>query len=85
MFTLTAQDAQASNAVVASTLFVRSVEARVLFDPSASHSFVLPVFASRIEWQPSRLLTPLSVSTSLSDELETNVFFPSYPVIVEGR
>ena len=49
MFTLTPQDAQASNTVVAATLFVRSVEARVLFDPGASHSFVSPVFAPRID------------------------------------
>ena len=27
----------------------------------------------------------LSVSTPLSDELETDVYFPSCPVIVEGR
>ena len=60
-------------------------EARVLFDHSASHSFVLPVFASRMEWQPSKLLFPLSVVTPLSDKLETDIFFPSYPVLVEGR
>ena len=85
VFTLTPQDAQASNAIVAGTLSVCSVEARVLFDPGASHSFVSPIFASRIIWQPSRLLIPLSVFTPLSDELETDVFFPSCPVLVEGR
>ena len=69
VFTLTPQDAQASNAVVAGTLSVCSDEARVLFDPGASHSFVSPVFASRIVWQSSRLLIPLSVSSQLSDEL----------------
>ena len=31
------------------------------------------------------MLFPLSVATPLSDELETNVFFPSCPVLVEGR
>ena len=31
------------------------------------------------------MLIPLFVSTPLSDELETDIFFPSYPVIVEGR
>ena len=85
MFTLTPQDAQASNVVVASTLSMCSVEARVLFHPGASYSFVSPIFTSRIVWQPSRLLIPLSVSTPLSDELETDVFFSSCPVIVEGR
>ena len=62
-----------------------SLDARVLFDPGASHSFVSPVFTLRMEWQPSKMLFPLSVATPLSDELETDVFFPSCPVLVEGR
>ena len=76
---------QASNVVVASTLSVCSCEARVLFDPGASHSFVSPIFASRMAWQASRMLFPLSVATPLSDELEIDIFFPSCPVLVEGR
>ena len=55
------------------------------FYPGASHSFVSPVFASRMEWQPSKMLFPLAVMTPLSDELETDIFFPSCPVLVEGR
>ena len=31
------------------------------------------------------MLFPLSVATPLSDELETYILFPSYPVIVGGR
>ena len=85
VFTLTPHDAQASNAVIAGTLFVCSCEARVLFDPGASHSFVSPIFALRMAWQASRMLFPLSVATPLSDELETDIFFPSCPVLVEGR
>ena len=38
-----------------------------------------------MEWQPSRLLFPLSVVTPLSDELETDIFFPSCHVLVDGR
>ena len=64
---------------------VYSFEARVLFDPGASYSFILPVFTSRMEWKPSKLLFPLSVVTPLSDELETDIFFPSCPVLVEGK
>ena len=85
MFTLTSQDGQASNVVVASTLPVCYLDARILFDPGASHSFVSPIFASRMEWQPSKLLIPLSVVTPLSDELETNIVFPSCLVLVECR
>ena len=49
MFTLTPQDAQVSNAVVTGTLPVCYLDARILFDPGASHSFVSPIFASIIE------------------------------------
>ena len=31
------------------------------------------------------MLFPLSVVTPLSDELKTDIFFPSCPVLVEGR
>ena len=50
VFTLTQQDAQASNAVVAGTISVCFLDARVLLDPSATHSFVFPVFASKSGW-----------------------------------
>ena len=82
---MTPQDAQASNAVVAGTIPVCYCDARVLFDPGATHSFVSLMFASKIACQPSRMLYPLSVATPLSEELETNVFFPSCPVLVKGR
>ena len=85
MFTLTPQDAQASNAVVAGTIPVCYYDARVLFDPGATHSFITSVFASKVVCQPSRMLYSLSVATPLSEELETNVFFPSCPVLVEGE
>ena len=48
VFILTPQDAQASNAVVAGTLPVCYLDARVLFDPGASHSFVSPIFSSKM-------------------------------------
>ena len=47
VFTLTQQDAQASNAVVAGTIPFYFLDARVLLDPGATHSFVSPVFASK--------------------------------------
>ena len=45
----------------------------------------MPVLASRMEWQPSKLLFTLSIVTPLIDEFETNIYFPSCPVLVEGR
>ncbi|WRX28306.1 hypothetical protein QQP08_020793 [Theobroma cacao] len=48
MFALTQQEAQTSNAVVSSILSVCNMNARVLFDPGATHSFISPCFASRL-------------------------------------
>ena len=81
MFTLTQQDAQASIAVVAGTLPVCFVDARVLLDPGATHSFVSPVFASKSGWQASRMTIPLFVATPLSSSLGTGVFLSSYHMI----
>ena len=70
--------------MVAGTLPVYYLEAMVLFDPGASHSFISPIFAWRMNWHSFRLMVPLSVATPLSDELETDIVFPSCPVLVEG-
>ena len=70
---------------MAGTIPICYCDARVLFDPGATHSFITSVFASRVACQPSRMLYSLSVVTPLSEELETNIFFPSCPVLVEGR
>ena len=82
---MTPQDAQASNAVVTGTISVCYCDARVLFDPGVMHSFVTSMFASKVACQHSRMLYPLYVATPLSDELETDVFLPSYPVLMEER
>ena len=49
-------------------LIVCSFEAKILFDTSATHSFVSPYFAIRLDKQPTLLKSSISVSTSL-DEL----------------
>ena len=71
--------------MVAGTLPICYLNARILFDPGALHSFMSPIFSSIMEWQPSKLLILLYVATLLSDELEIDIVFPSYPVLVEGR
>ena len=85
VFTLTQQDVQASNAVVAGILPICFFDVRVLLDPGATHSFMSPVFASKSGWQALRMATPLSVATPLSDSLDTDVFLPSCPVLIEGK
>ena len=85
VFTLTQQDAQASNAVVAGIIQVYFLDARVLLDPGVTHSFVSPVFDSKSSWQASRMAIPLSVATPLSDFLDSDVFLSNCPVLIKGR
>ena len=85
MFTLTQQDAQASNAVVAGTIPICFLDARVLLDPGATHSFVSPGFASKSGWQTSRMTIPLSVATPLSDSLDSDIFLPNDLVLIKDR
>ncbi|XP_048227243.1 uncharacterized protein LOC125369273 [Ricinus communis] len=59
--------------------------ARVLLDHGATHSFVSPSFALRLDVQPVRLQVSMLVITLLSDALEIDVVFPSCPVSVEGQ
>ena len=67
------------------TISVYFLDARVLLDPGATHSFVSPVFASKLGWQTSRMAIPLSVVTPLSDSLNSDVFLSNCPVLFEGR
>eukprot|EP00257_Ricinus_communis_P014280 XP_015571912.1 uncharacterized protein LOC107260899 [Ricinus communis] len=64
---------------------LQALSTRVLLDPGTTHSFISPSFALRLDVQPIRLQVPMSVTTLLSDALETDVVFPLYPVSVEGR
>ena len=48
VFTLTHQDAQASNIIIAGTLSVCYLDDKILIDPGATNSFVSPVFATKM-------------------------------------
>ncbi|EOY03078.1 Retrotransposon protein, putative [Theobroma cacao] len=67
VFTLTQQEAQTSNAVVSGILSVCNMNARVLFDPGATHSFISPCFASRLGRDRVRKEEQLVVSTPLKE------------------
>ena len=67
MFALTQQEAQTSNAVVSGILSVCNMNARVLFDPGATHSFISPCFASRLGRGRVRREEQLVVSTPLKE------------------
>ena len=70
---------------MAGTFPVCFLDARVLLDPGATHSFVSPVFASKSGGQASRMAIPLTVVTPLSDSLDSDIFLSNCPVLIEGR
>ncbi|XP_057990644.1 uncharacterized protein LOC131173015 [Hevea brasiliensis] len=85
VFALTQQDAQASNAVVTGTLPICSFDARVLFDPGSSHSFVSPYFSMRFSTPPTLLEYPLSVSTPMGDAIDTDMVYRGCIVHIGDR
>ena len=70
---------------MAGTISVCFLDARVLLDPGATHSFAFPVFASKSGWHASRMAIPLSVATPLSDSLDSDIFLPNLTVLIEAR
>ena len=67
------------------TLPVYFIDARVLLDPGATHSFVSLVFASNSGWQASRMVISLFIAIPLSDSLDTDVILFGCFVLIEGR
>ncbi|QHO13950.1 DNA/RNA polymerases superfamily protein [Arachis hypogaea] len=75
VYALTRQDAQASNAVVAGTLQICSLDARVLFDTGSHYSYVSPHLASHFDKQPELLSHPFHVGTPLGVSTVVRVVF----------
>ncbi|XP_050227663.1 uncharacterized protein LOC126677201 [Mercurialis annua] len=85
VFALNPQEAQASNAVVQGIFTIASMDALVLFDPGATHSFVSPSFAIKMGKQPAYLQNPLSVATPMGESMDADIVYSSCPVNVQGR
>ena len=63
------------NEVVAGMVSICSMDARVLFDSGATHSFLSPVLAERLGRQASSLEIPLVVASPLGGSLEVRVVY----------
>ncbi|XP_050233338.1 uncharacterized protein LOC126681825 [Mercurialis annua] len=81
----TASEAQDSNAVVQGIFTTASMDALVLFDPGATHSFFSPSFSIKMGKQPTYLQNPLSVATTMGESMDTDIVYPSCPMNVQGR
>ncbi|KAJ1395844.1 Aspartic peptidase domain superfamily [Sesbania bispinosa] len=85
VFSMTRQDAQASNEVVTSILSNFSRDAHVLFDPVATHSFVSLSFATQLGKRPSSLDETLAVTTLVGEILLAGCVYRSYVVSIRGK
>ncbi|XP_050238318.1 uncharacterized protein LOC126687806 [Mercurialis annua] len=85
VFALNPQEAQASNAVVQGIFTIAFMDALVLFDPGATHSFVSPSCAIKMGKQPAYLQNPLSVATPMGESMDADIVYSSCPVNVQGR
>ena len=78
-------DAQASNAVVTSTLTICSRQALVLFDSGATHSFVSPSFALCLDMIFDVLNSPLTMLTPIGEVYLINRFLLGCEVCIEDE
>ena len=69
VYALTKQDAQASNELATGTLTLFNKEAKVLFDPGATHSFVSHAFGCFSDKPPNFLKYVISVATPMGDSV----------------
>ena len=85
VFIINPQDIQASNTVVAGTLYIDRIKARVLFDSRAMYSFILPYFANKLVRKKVLMKSPLVISTPLGGIVEVRYMYPAYVVEVKDR
>ncbi|EOY03279.1 Uncharacterized protein TCM_018113 [Theobroma cacao] len=85
VFALTPLKAQTSNVVVSGILSICNMNARVLFDPGATHSFISPCFASRLGKDRVRREEQLVVSTPLNEVFVAEWEYESCVVRVKDK
>ncbi|TXG73219.1 hypothetical protein EZV62_001798 [Acer yangbiense] len=85
VFAITKQDAHASNAVVSSTLSLFCREATVLFNSSATHSFVSCAFSAYANKPAEPLDLCMTIGTPTGDSMLVEQVFKSCLISVGGR
>ncbi|XP_073305844.1 uncharacterized protein [Primulina huaijiensis] len=72
VFAITQEEADDANNVVAGTIFINEMPAYVLFDSSATHSFISKRFTKKPGLTPELLVEPFRVATPTSKTIETH-------------
>ncbi|KAF5477353.1 hypothetical protein F2P56_004002 [Juglans regia] len=84
VYSLTTDDATASNDVVTGTLMLFSRYASVLFDSGATHSFISNHYASLSERLPEPLETSMFVIMPLGEHINCSSVLVGCPVGIQG-
>ena len=69
-------DADATGNVVEGILFVCGIEAKVLFNPGSTHSFLSPMFARLISVPISKLDFILTITTPVGKQVVCTAYYP---------
>ncbi|XP_043714666.1 uncharacterized protein LOC122663020 [Telopea speciosissima] len=85
VYSVTASEAEANQAVVTGTILIYSTPTYTLFDTRAIHSFVSPSFAKRTGVSPKCLTEGLAVSTPTGSRIDLNTLYESCAVRIAGR
>ena len=85
VFSLAGGEAEDLTATVSGTLLIKHLNAHVLFDSGATHSFVNPSFAKKLANKPSEMDVQLYVTTPLGPTYCTDLVFKDCTIQLEGR
>ena len=76
MYAINQADAEAADNVVEGTLLVCGFEAKILFDPGSTHSFLSPKFSKLIDMPARELEYVLTVSTPVGKQAVCRKYYP---------
>ena len=76
MYAINQADAEAADNVVEGTLLVCGFEAKILFDPGSTHSFLSPKFSKLIDMPARELEYVLTVSTPVGKQVVCRKYYP---------
>jgi len=85
VFSLDGEEAEDPTITVSGTVLINHLYAYVLFDSSATHSFVNPVFPKKFASKPSEMDIQLYVTTPLGFTYYTMLFSKIVPSIRRKR
>ncbi|XP_073054111.1 uncharacterized protein [Primulina eburnea] len=75
VFAIIQEEANEANDVVTCTIFIQQVPAYVLFDCSATHSFMSKRFSKKLGYKLEKLNEPFRIATPTSRAIETHEIY----------